>query len=65
MIPDKLGTDKTPWRQGAENTRAYVAMVSPTLSTQLKRVEGRETKLVTEDIDAAAVPEHHAAHMSR
>ena len=32
MIPDKLGTDKTPWRQWAENTRAYVAMLSPTLS---------------------------------
>jgi hypothetical protein len=65
MIPDKLDTSKTPWRQWAESTRAYVSMLSPLLSTQLKKVEGLETKLTTEDIQQAAVPEHHAAQMTR
>jgi len=65
MIPDKLGTDKTSWRQWAENTRAYVAMLSPTLSQQLKKVEGLEAKLTLDDLEAAAVPEHHASQMSR
>ena len=65
MIPDKLDTSKTPWRQWAENTRAYVSMLNPILSTHLKRVEGIETKLTTADIEAAAVPEHHAAQMTR
>ena len=65
MIPDKLDTSKTPWRQWAESTRAYVSMLNPLLSTQLKKVEGLETKLNTEDIEAAAVPEHHAAQMTR
>ena len=31
MIPDKLDTSKTPWRQWAENTRAYVSMFNPIL----------------------------------
>jgi hypothetical protein len=53
MIPDKLDTSKTPWRQWAENTRAYVSMLNPILSTQLKKVEGLETKLTPEDIEAA------------
>jgi len=65
MIPDKLGTDKAPWKQWAEDTRAYVAMLSPMLSKNLKTVEGRETKLESVDFDAAAVPEHHAAQLSR
>lgn len=39
MIPEKLG--KNPWRQWDEDTRAYVAMFSPTLAQQLKKVEGR------------------------
>ena len=65
MIPDKLGTGKAPWKQWAEDTRAYVAMLSPMLSQHLKTVEGRETKLEPIDFDAAAVPEHHAAQLSR
>ena len=65
MIPDKLDTSKTPWRQWAESTRAYVAMLNPLLSTHLKNVEGLETKLTPEDLEAAAVPEHYAAKMTR
>ena len=40
-------------------------MLSPTLSQQLKKVEGLEAKLTIDDIEAAAVPEHHASQMSR
>ena len=65
MIPDKLSTDEAPWKKWAESTRAYVAMLSPTLSLQLEKVEGLENKLTTADIDAAKVPEHHAAQLSR
>ena len=65
MIPEKLGTGKSPWRQWAEDTRAYVAMLSPILADQLKKVEGLETKLSQADIDAALVPEHHAQQLSR
>jgi len=45
--------------------RAYVSMLNPILSTQLKKVEGLEIKLTPDDIEAAAVPEHHAAQMTR
>ena len=37
MIPEKLGTGKNLWVQWAENTREYVAMLSPTLAQQFKR----------------------------
>ena len=43
MIPEKLGSNKSPWRQWAGDTRAYVAMLSPDLSKKLKSVEGLET----------------------
>ena len=65
IIPEKLGTDKNPWRPGAENAPAYVATLSPTLAEQLKNSEGLEAKLTQADIEAAAVPEHHAAQMTR
>ena len=65
MCPDKLDTSKTPWRQWAETTRAYVSMLSPILSDRLKKVEGLDTKLTAEDIQASAIPEHHAAQMTR
>ena len=56
MIPAKLGTGKRPWRQWAEDTRAYVAMLSPLLAQQLKNAEELETNLSQVDIDTAAVP---------
>ena len=65
MTPEKLGTGKGPRRQWAEDARADVAMLSPTLAQRLKRVEGLEAKLTRADVDAAAVPEHHAAQMTR
>ena len=65
MIPEKLGTDKNPRRQWVENTRACVAMFSPTLAQQLKKVEGLEAKLTQAAIEPAAVPERHDAQMTR
>ena len=37
MIPEKLGSNKSPWRQWAEDTRAYVAMLSLDVAKKLKR----------------------------
>ena len=65
MIPEKLGSSKSPWRQWAGDTRAYVAMLSPDLAKKLKTVEGLETKLVQVDIDADDIPESHAQQLTR
>ena len=35
------------------------------MAQQLKKAEGLETKLTPADIEAAAVPEHHAHQMTR
>ena len=64
MCPNKLGT-QTPWKQWAEDTRAYVSMLSRPLANSLKLVEGREAKLTTAEIESAEIPEHHAAQLSR
>ena len=40
MVPDTLRSSKSPWSQWAEDTRAYVAMLSPLLAQQLKRSRG-------------------------
>ena len=64
MIPEKLGSIKSPWRQCAEDTGAYVAMLSPDLAQKLKKVEGLETKLGQVDIDAAETPESHAQKLT-
>ena len=65
MIPEKLGSNKSPWRQWAEDTRAYVAMLIPDLAKKLKTVEGLEIKLAQLDIDAADIPESHAQQLTR
>ena len=65
MIPEVLDNTKIPWRRWSEDTRAYVSMLSPTLAKQLKAVEGMEVPLTPEDINNAAVPEHHATQLSR
>ena len=65
MIPEKLGSDKTPWKKWAEDTRAYVEMLSNEVSVLLKQVEGREVKLTEEELKAAAMPDHHAAQLMR
>ena len=56
MIPDKLGTRKSPWRQWDEDTRACVAMLSLLLVQQLKKAEGLEIKLSQADVDVAVMP---------
>ena len=40
-------------------------MFRTTLAHQLKKFEGLEAKLTQADIEAAVVPEHHAAQMTR
>ena len=42
MIPEKLGSSKSPWRQWAEDTRAFVAMLSPDLAQKAQK--GRRTR---------------------
>ena len=64
MIPDKLGGGQA-WRQWSKTARAYVEMLSPTLAEQLKAVEGRESPIAPDELNQAAVPEQHAAQLSR
>ena len=53
MPPDKLGTDKAPWEQWAEDVRACVENLNLPLSSHLKAVEGREMKLEAHEIESA------------